>query len=242
MKKVLAVLIVFVVAAAFTLKAYSSSLNTVSQEGNTGGEIETNIQPQTDKVLIDVPAISQLPELPRGCEVTALTMLLNYAGAKVNKMELADKIRKVQYQYNGLKGNPQEGFVGNIFNGNDPGYGVYNKPIVELANQYLPGRIVDLTGVNFNAVLYYLDKGHPVWVINNKLYDVLSNDQWITWNTTSGKIRITYKEHSVLVTGYDSKNIYFNDPLTGQKNIPIPRDRFIEAWKQIGSMAVTYSY
>ena len=46
------------------------------------------------KILLDVPTILQKPELPRGCEVTSLAMMLNYAGIEVNKMELAEKINK----------------------------------------------------------------------------------------------------------------------------------------------------
>jgi uncharacterized protein YvpB len=48
------------------------------------------------------------------------------------------------------------------------------------------------------------------------------------------------KEHSVVVTGYDSKYVYFNDPLDGQKNKKKPLKQFIEGWKQYGSQAISY--
>ncbi|RUQ24224.1 hypothetical protein ELQ35_21975 [Peribacillus cavernae] len=38
--------------------------------------------------------MAQYPELPRGCEVTSLAMLLHYYDVKVSKMELADKVKK----------------------------------------------------------------------------------------------------------------------------------------------------
>lgn len=46
------------------------------------------------KRLLNVPLIKQNPELKYGCEVTSLTMMLQYAGVKINKMELYRKIKK----------------------------------------------------------------------------------------------------------------------------------------------------
>ena len=43
-------------------------------------------------MIEDVPFIKQLPELPRGCEVTSLAMLLQYKGVQVDKMQLASEI------------------------------------------------------------------------------------------------------------------------------------------------------
>ncbi len=47
-----------------------------------------------EKVILDVPLISQKPELKYGCEVTSLAMVLQHAGIKVNKMQLANSIQK----------------------------------------------------------------------------------------------------------------------------------------------------
>lgn len=62
-------------------------------------------------MIEDVPFIKQLPELPRGCEVTSLAMLLQYKGVQVDKMQLASEIHRVPFEQNGLRGNPYEGFV-----------------------------------------------------------------------------------------------------------------------------------
>lgn len=50
-----------------------------------------------EKILLDVPVLLQFPELPRGCEVTSLAMMLNYAGIQVDKLTLATKVNKVPY-------------------------------------------------------------------------------------------------------------------------------------------------
>ncbi len=198
-----------------------------------------------DSVLIDAPVIEQLPELPRGCEVTSLAMLLEHAGVKADKMELAKEIKKDQtpFKYENGKvyfGNPYDGFVGDMYSYDHPGLGVYHGPVRELAEQYLPGKILDLTGAEFDVLKTALSSGHPVWVIINTAYKKLPEDYFQTWHTPSGTIQITYKEHSVLVTGYDDQYIYFNDPLTGIKNKKAPVRDFKEAWEQMGSQAITY--
>lgn len=198
-----------------------------------------------DKVLIDADVISQLPELPRGCEVTSLAMLLNHAGVNVNKMTLAQKIGKNPATYKEKDGkiyfgDPNDGFVGNMYTFDDPGLGVYHSPIKRLAEKYLPHRIKDLTGSDFDELKIHLSDGRPVWVIINTNYQKLPDSLFETWNTPSGTIKITYKEHSVLITGYDQQYVYFNDPLTGEKNQKAPIQDFKDAWIQMGSQAITY--
>ncbi|MCJ8009517.1 C39 family peptidase [Lederbergia wuyishanensis] len=200
-----------------------------------------------NKVLINAPVIKQFPELPRGCEVTALAMLLGSAGVEVDKMTLADEIKKdptPRTVKNGEIhfGNPHNGFVGNMYSFKEPGLGVYHEPIMELANSYLPKKIVNLTGQSFDELKIPLSDGRPVWVIINSQYRELEDSYFQTWHTKSGKVRITMKEHSVLITGYDDQFVYFNDPLTGIKNKKAPIKDFEKSWVQMGGQALTYSY
>jgi uncharacterized protein YvpB len=192
---------------------------------------------------IDVPLIEQMPELERGCEVTSLAMLLQSAGVNVDKMTLAQQVKKDPTPFemkNGERyfGDPNRGFVGDIESFDNPGYGVYHGPIKELAEQYLPDRVVDATGADFTDLYGFLDQGIPVWTIVNMDYKPLSGDDFEQWQTPDGPIEITYKEHSVLVTGYDDEYIYINDPLNEADKVD--KDSFIAAWEQMGKQAISY--
>jgi uncharacterized protein YvpB len=197
------------------------------------------------QVLINnVPLIQQKPELDRGCEVTSLAMLLQYAGVSVDKMELAEKIKKDDTPYKKVDGayyygNPNDGFIGDIYTFKNMGYGVYHEPVAELAEKYLPGNIQDMTGSSFEEVIKKVGEGHPVWVIINADFKKLPESEFRTWNTPSGQVQITWKEHSVVITGFDENNIYINDPLNPEANRKKARADFKAAWEQMGSQAIT---
>lgn len=199
-----------------------------------------------DKVLLDAPIIKQFPELPRGCEVTSLAMLLQFNGVNVDKLELAASVKKnstPQIKKDGkiYWGNPNDGYIGDMYSYDNPGYGVYHKPIAELAEMYLPGRIIDLTGVDFSTLKTYLSLNIPVWVITNTTFRPLPDFFFEKWETPTGTVSITYKEHSVLITGYDKDYIYFNDPITGIKNRKEPYASFQQSWEQMGKQAIVAS-
>ena len=175
-------------------------------------ETQNSNENSESKVKLDAPHISQLPELERGCEVTTLAMLLQHAGKDVGKMKLSKEIDRVPFEKDGLKGHPGEGFVGNMKTLDKPGLGVYHGPVAELGEEYLPGKILDLTGEEFKEVEKHVADGRPVWVLVPSTFALVPEKHWETWNTKKGKEKITYKWHSVLVTGFDEKNVYVNDP------------------------------
>ncbi|WP_394842202.1 C39 family peptidase [Pendulispora brunnea] len=198
-------------------------------------------------VLLDVPIIKQNPELPRGCEVTSLAMMLNYVGVDVGKMTLASKIDKVPFWVveNQVHGNPNDGFVGDMYDRSKFGYGAYHGPVKRLADTYLPGRIRDLTGNSFDSLLTdYVGKGRPVWVVTNARFVKLADSEFQTWRTTSGNIRITMEEHAVVITGFDANSVYINNPLVdvpaNGKNQRWNKQDFVAAWEQMGKQAISY--
>jgi uncharacterized protein YvpB len=221
-----------------------AELEKIEQERKRQEELakqrELQIQAKTSEVL-DIKLINQLPELPRGCEVTSLAMLLSSANINVSKMTLAEQIHKVPYMINGVYGSPYDGFVGDMYSFKTNGYGSYHGPIFNLAKQYLGDRVVDLTDQSFDVILNQIKHGKPVWIISNTHYSYLPDQYWYTWKTSNGDIKVTWSEHSVLITGFDANYIYFNDPLDGIKNRKAPKASFIAAWEQIGKQAVSYN-
>ncbi|WP_226085606.1 C39 family peptidase [Mesobacillus sp. S13] len=215
-----------------------------ASDGNQQTEMKNSNEKNTkqdseSKVTLDAPHISQLPELERGCEVTSLAMLLQHAGKDVGKMELSKEIDRVPFEKDGQKGHPSEGFVGNMKTMDEPGLGVYHGPVAELGEKYLPGKILDLTGKGFKEVEKHIQDGRPVWVLVPSTFAVVPEKHWETWNTKKGKERITYKWHSVLVTGFDEDHVYVNDPLEG-KNEKLSKKDFVAGWEQFGRQAITY--
>jgi uncharacterized protein YvpB len=215
--------------------------------GNRGAKTASVVAHQSRPAskLMYAPLVKQMPELPRGCEVTSLTMMLNYAGKNANKMTLAKQVKKdpTPYRYVDGKryfGNPHVGFVGDMYSFSKPGFGVFHRPIADLASTYMPNRIVNISGQSFESVLDYVAAGRPVWVITTSTFNYVPGSYWQTWYTPQGPVRITYKEHSVLITGYDSKYIYFNDPLDGKKNKRHLKSQFIQGWNQYGKQAISY--
>lgn len=204
----------------------------------SGKQVEFN---RDEKVILsNVPFIQQLPELDRGCEVTSLAMILQYAGITVDKMKLANEIKKVDFMNDGVRGNPNEGFVGNIYTFSESGYGVYHGPLFQLAKKYLPNKAVDLTGKSIEELYKSVKAGQPVVMITSATFAPLDEDEFTTWETNNGDVSITYNEHCVVLIGYDQESVYIRDPLKDSLDVKVPREKFEQAWVQMGSQAISY--
>jgi len=195
-------------------------------------------------MIYGVPMIYQLPALPRGCEVTSLAMLLNFRGIGVDKMQLADEIHRDQTPggiVNGrvYMGNPNYGFIGNMHDIAEFGYGVYHRPIFALLRNYYPSQAVDITGGEFEDLLQFIARDIPVWIVTNTRFHYLPLYQFFTAHTPDGEHRATWRMHAVLVTGYNQDSVFFNDPLGNASSAN--RASFAAAWAQMGSQAVTLS-
>ena len=116
-----------------------------------------NDKGQIVAVYNDAEVISQLPELPTGCEITAVTMMLRYAGYNVNKIQLANEMPR--------SNNGDYGFVGNPFS--PSGWWIFPTGIAPVVNKYV-GHSDIMTGASMERIKDKLNQGHLVvaWVAN----------------------------------------------------------------------------
>ena len=182
---------------------------------------------------LDVPLENQMPDLPNGCEVTSLSMLMNYYGIKVNKNELAENIQHVDFFTDGGKyrGNPNQGFVGHMSIAN-AGWCVYNGPLYNVARKYTT-HIENITGNDFLSLLKLVSNGHPVLIITTTTFNRVNDMQ--TWDTNTGKVNVTPSSHACVITGYSKpkKVIYVNNPY-GYKNQPVNWKNLQASYNQQG--------
>lgn len=181
---------------------------------------EINWMTMKQEQKLNVPLENQMPDLPNGCEVTSLSMLMNYYGIKVSKNELAETIQHVDSFTDGGKyrGNPHQGFVGHMTIAN-AGWCVYNEPLYNVARKYT-SHIENITGSDFLSLLKLVSTGHPVMIITTTTFNKVNNMQ--TWDTNTGKVNVTPSSHACVITGYSKpkKVVYVNNPY-GYKNQPV---------------------
>ena len=183
---------------------------------------------------IDVKNIMQEPELPTGCEITSLTIVLNYLGFDVDKCYMADNyLQKGQIgtvdAYTAFIGNPRTSWS----------YGCYSPVIIESANNFLCDnnsnlRAYDLTGSDFEDLFYEIQENNPIiiWATMSLVepYDMK------TWNINGKNFTWRANLHCMVLTGYDlNKNIvYVSDPLQGniEYDLEIFKDRYQKMFSQ----------
>ena len=163
-----------------------------------------------ESVLLDAPLLAQLPELPTGCEITAATMLLNYAGINIDKIQLAQEI-----PYDDE--DPTLGYVG------DPeswdGLTIYPEALADTLRTYLPTAEA-MTQKTLNSLRNKLAQGHPI----------------VIWLAGLNGIYI----HTVLLSGYDPHGFYYNDPWTEEKDAWISGSDLLEMWNGEENRALSY--
>lgn len=167
-------------------------------------------------IRIDVLLIDQFEPIhyQNGCEIAALTMLANYYGYEVDMSDLIELLAfQPLYIDHDHHGDPRLGFVGNIYEG----YGAMGddvEPIAEVASQIFPNKHHVIRGREkpFDQLLDVLRSGTPIWIIATLELQIPTENDFISWYTKSGEIKVTPLVHSVVLTGIEGETIFVNDP------------------------------
>lgn len=202
-------------AAALAATAPATSLSpTAAKESTAVATATTSTPADSQKSLADFKVISQLPELPTGCEVTSLTMVLNHLGINADKLDIADNyLTKGEYGVT----DPRKAFVGNPRT-EENSRGCYAPVLVEAANKYLSAKgsgktAKDISGGDLEKLFPYIDKGIPVivWgIMDCQKSEVVSigeaDGQTLNW---------VRPEHCMVLVGYSDTEITEADPYYG---------------------------
>lgn len=174
---------------------------------------------------LKVENIMQNPELPNGCEITSLTIVMNYEGYPCDKLDMSDNYLP---KADSLSADPDEYYLREPRNN---GFYCFAGPIVKAVNNFNEDKgtnaiATDLTGSDVSLLYDYVRKGHPL-VVWGTLY----------WNTPYKYESGLYSNlHCMVLSGFTDDTVTITDPIYGVT--VISRSRFERVWEAMGSRAV----
>ena len=210
-------------------------------------EHEQTINKQTpaEYRIENFPIINQMPELPTGCEITALTMALNYYGYEIDKVTMATQYlptasANLHYGSDGLLygSNLNEYFVG------DPttelGYICGTGAIVTAADSYLAEvgstlRSEDITGTEPEQLYQLVSENIPVvvWVT----IEMADRQAAQGWYTEQGEyVDWSMNDHGAVLIGYSEDTVIIADPISGL--MEYDKEQFENVYESRGRQSV----
>lgn len=216
------VIVIFIVAVLASFMIMFVSCNSAQQNTVAEHDVEAPISyDKPAKYVFDEKQDLQMPELPTGCEATALGTLLRMNGVNVTKFDVADAMPR------STSGKFVYTFWGNPYSSTD-GWACMAPCSVITANMFLNEKYkkaVEYTGTD----LADLPLPSAVWVtmyLNNPLPS----------NYESNGYRLFRNPHCVVVTKIDDENVYVIDPLVGETSYQL--SKFEDIYNTLGSQAV----
>lgn len=185
-------------------------------------------------IELDVENIMQEPELPTGCEITALTIVLNYLGYEVDKLTMAD-----EYLPQGEIGktHPDEAFIGNPRSAYS--YGANAPVLIKAANAYFEDvsgkhKIYNVSTDNLDSLLEYINDGYPViiWATIGMKASYPSTK----WTINGEPFQWTAPFHCMVLIGYTEDTYIIADPLQGI--VEYDKDLVQKRYSEIGNQAL----
>ncbi len=195
-----------------------------------------------EETVLTVPLYKQKYSL--SCEIASLRMALAYKWVYVEEDELIKDLifvtknppTKDMQTGQTVWGDPNLGFVGAI-NGKMPvtGYGVYEKPILDLALKYRKAEI--LFPATLETLVYEISRANPVVV-----WGSLTDGKDISWTDYNGnKIKAVAGEHARVAIGFrgpkeNPTHIVLIDPVYGE--IDMATEKFLKDWDLLENKGV----
>lgn len=187
--------------------------------------VELNITVPDAYTIEDFPIILQMPELPTGCEITALTMVLRYYGYDADKTVMASEYLPTMdagcyYGADGrLYGNDlRQYFIGNPFT--EDGIVCGTGAIVTAANNFLGDQgsslqAVDITGTAPEDLYSLVSMDIPIVVwVTIEMVDREVDGGWYTEDGTY--VEWSTSDHGAVLIGYSEDTVVIADPISGE--------------------------
>jgi uncharacterized protein YvpB len=201
--------------------------------GRLLGTVADSAKPGYSRSLADFVVIHQHPELPTGCEVTSLTMVLNYYGFLAKKLDLANK-----YLPKGPVGSTdfRKAFLGDPRN--SWSRGCWAPAIVKTANSYLAAqksemKAVDISGRELTSLSAYTNANIPVMVWGT--IECRTPYVSATWYINGEKLIWVSPEHCMVLLGFPNGMVKVADPDSGNirlYDLNLFRSRYNALYKQ----------
>lgn len=199
-----------------------------------------------NSVYIDMQNVLQLPELPVGCEITALTILLRYYGFNADKTDLASNYLPISSGYaeerDGkiYKDSFFDFFIGDPYS---RGYGCFSRPIARAAEKYISAHgggytVKNISGSDPDTLYNYLINDTPVlcWATDG----MIEPEYYETWydKDTGEQLDWYLNEHAFVLAGFNisAGTVTLNDPMKGIIDYNI--DRFETRYSQMHCQAI----
>lgn len=184
-----------------------------------------------------VEAVMQEPEIPTGCEVTALTELVNFYGFDVDKLELCDVFMPIDHEgYYTMN----EVYLGDPHLNN--GFGCNAPVIVKTADDYFEyigsdWYAKDLTGISIEEVFYQIEQGRPV-VVWSTIGQRETHAEYQFRLGCGEEFYFNPFQHCLTIYGFDYNEgvVHVADPLVG--NTKYDMERFARIYEIMGKQAV----
>lgn len=171
------------------------------------------------------PIVYQMPELPTGCEVTALTMAMRYSGFNVSKTTMASRYLPTvspifYYGSDGRLYGPDmdKYFVGSPYT--SEGYACGAPALCTAADKYFRDNKInmqakDITGSTPSQLYSLVSQGTPVVVMVT--INMVNRYADFSWYSPQKKyMSLCHNDHGAVLIGYSPTTVTLADPLAGK--------------------------